>query len=469
MTIEELFEDFYQNVKNDEWPSLDELQQSDHISDEILTFVVHAYQLPDEEKDRLDKIETLCRILKIPSIPDHIIAGNLPDSNQLFYNTLRQDTWPEYDEFLSTDNKSSEIVQELYDYFVLPNNRKHESKRDVFCEVFWINSAVSLSDSGPEDPNYKLYHHLQKEHWPDYDQFVSADDKPLDIVQELYDNFEPPGEANPTDKFQIFRKIFNISDQVLKPIKNARIKMHNYFFWSTIDFYQSKPDFLNQLTGQYPKPLSFDVLLGRQKFHRDLIYKGIDHRKNYVTYMTQENTNLSACNHNNFVWPAGISSPESPVFDTAEEVVVDSTIVSLSQIIPIDIYNQTAYSLVCESLSSNSFSFFTEKIIKPMLAKRLFIVCSGQYFLRNLRSLGFQTFDGIVDESYDQEWQIEKRVDLILKEVDRLCSLNQQQVYESAQSILDHNYQLLMNRDWQKEMIQLVQLELLSVHIADNK
>lgn len=397
MTIEELFEDFYQNVKNDNWPSLRELQQSEYISDEILTFIVHSYQLPDEDKDELDKIETLCQILKIQSIPDHIVSGTLPDSDQSFYNTLKQDTWP------------------------------------------------------------------------DYDQFVSADDKPLDIVQELYDNFEPPVEVGANDKFQIFRKVFNISDQVLKPIKNARTEMHNYFFWSTVDFYRSKPDFLTQLDNRYPRPLSFDVLLGRKKFHRDLIYKGIDHDKNYVTYMTHKNTDLSACNHSNFVWPAGVSSPETPVVDTAEEVVVDGTIVSLSQIIPVDIYNQTAYSLVCESLSSNSFSFFTEKIIKPMLAKRLFLVCSGQYFLHNLRSLGFKTFDGIVDESYDREWQLEKRVEMILNEVNRLCLLDQQQVYSSVQSVLDHNFQLLMNRDWQEEMIRLIQKELLLVNVAGNK
>lgn len=396
-TIEELFEDFYQNIKNDNWPTLSELQQSSSIDDDILAFIVHAYQLPDEEKDQLDKIETLCQLLKIQSIPDDIVAGGLPDSNQAFYNTLRQDTWP------------------------------------------------------------------------DYGQFVSAVDKPLEIVQELYDNFEPPVGIKVDDKFHIFRKVFNISDQVLKPIKNARIEMHNYFFWSTIDFYRTKSDFLDQLTNQYPKPLSFDVLLGRKKFHRDLVYKGIDHDKNYVTYMTHKNTDLSACNHSNFVWPAGVSSPETPVVNTAEEVVVDGTIVSLSQIIPVDIYNQTAYSLVCESLSSNSFSFFTEKTIKPMLAKRLFLVCSGQYFLHNLRSLGFKTFNGIVDESYDREWQLEKRIEMILNEVNRLCLLDQQQVYNSVQSVLDHNYQLLMNRDWQEEMIKLIQKELLLVNVVGNK
>ena len=44
-------------------------------------------------------------------------------------------------------------------------------------------------------------------------------------------------------------------------------------------------------------------------------------------------------------------------------------LVSLSQIIPVDIYNSTAYSVVCETNYDNHYSFYTEKIVKPIIAK----------------------------------------------------------------------------------------------------
>jgi hypothetical protein len=104
--------------------------------------------------------------------------------------------------------------------------------------------------------------------------------------------------------------------------------------------------------------------------------------------------------------------------------------------------------LVCESQFENRWSFFTEKIIKPMLAQRVFVVCSGRYFLRNLREWGFKTFDGIVDESYDKEYELGRRVDMIASSMQKLAQQNQHEVYKQARTILEHNYNVLMSTPW---------------------
>jgi hypothetical protein len=232
----------------------------------------------------------------------------------------------------------------------------------------------------------------------------------------------------------------------------AQVRRHYYFFWSTVDFYHSVPGVLDQVKHTLPKSLDFDILLGRKKRHRDLVWDTVDRSRSIVTYFNDDGgQDLSTAGNDYFKWPTEILDATS-IDNTADIVTVNGTIVSLSQLVPVDIYNQTAYTLVCESQFENRWSFFTEKIIKPMLAKRVFLVCSGRYFLRNLREWGFKTFDGIVDESYDKEFELGRRVDMIAASMKQLAQQDQQEVYALAQPILEHNYNVLMTHSWLQSM-----------------
>lgn len=234
--------------------------------------------------------------------------------------------------------------------------------------------------------------------------------------------------------------------------KKARVLRHNYFFWSTVDFYRSHPEVLTTLSHDLPKPKDFDILMGRKKRHRDLVWETVDRSNSVVTYFHEDSEqDLTRCPPSYFQWPQEIVG-HMPINNTADIVTVDGTIVSLSQLVPVDIYNQTAYSLVCESQFENRWSFFTEKIIKPMLARRVFLVCSGRYFLRNLREWGFKTFDGIVDESYDAEYELGRRVEKLSNSMKKLCVQDQAAVYKQARPIIEHNYQLLMTKPWLQDM-----------------
>jgi len=119
-----------------------------------------------------------------------------------------------------------------------------------------------------------------------------------------------------------------------------------------------------------------------------------------------------------------------------------------SQIIPIDIYNQTAYSIIAETNYDNSFSFFTEKTAKPIISRRLFVPFSGQYFLNNLKKVGFKTFDIVIDESFDQIENYNERWKMAFEQVIKLTKMNQREVLDSIQPILEHNYNLLVNTNW---------------------
>jgi hypothetical protein len=85
------------------------------------------------------------------------------------------------------------------------------------------------------------------------------------------------------------------------------------------------------------------------------------------------------------------------------------------------------------------------------MARRLFIAFSGQYFLKNLHELGFKTFDGIIDESYDNEPIDEIRWAKAAEQVKYLFTQSQPEVLAKIKPIADHNFELLMSRNWHTE------------------
>jgi hypothetical protein len=117
----------------------------------------------------------------------------------------------------------------------------------------------------------------------------------------------------------------------------------------------------------------------------------------------------------------------------------------ISQVLPLKIYNKTAYSIVMETWADNRYSFFTEKIAKPILGRRLFVVISGQHFLRNLRQLGFKTFDGIIDESYDSIQESTTRWAKAIEQTKWLCQQPQEKILSQIAPIVIHNFAVLSN------------------------
>jgi hypothetical protein len=107
----------------------------------------------------------------------------------------------------------------------------------------------------------------------------------------------------------------------------------------------------------------------------------------------------------------------------------------------IDLYNQTNLELAPETLCEDHDDtfFMTEKTIKPIAMKHPFMVLANKNFLKNLRGLGFKTFHEHLDESYDSEPMIEKRVDILMKNL--IQHKNQtHKIYKDTKQIRDHNH-----------------------------
>lgn len=94
-------------------------------------------------------------------------------------------------------------------------------------------------------------------------------------------------------------------------------------------------------------------------------------------------------------------------------------------------------------------SSITEKAYKPIACKRPFIAFSTPYWLEDLRNLGFKTFHPFINEDYDLVENNLDRLNMIVNEIERISKLNSiefNQLNESCQSIVDYNYNILLEK-----------------------
>lgn len=237
------------------------------------------------------------------------------------------------------------------------------------------------------------------------------------------------------------------------------------WFATTTEFYKKNIFLLDKLTPYKIKPKFFDVLLGQERPHRSELFNNCKEISDQLilTYINGIQPSLQDRGSNEWLWEhEGLEIPDWPMRHTITKVKYYDQLISLSQIIPVSIYNQTAYTVVAETWGTdNRFTFNTEKIVKPILAERLFLVASNQYYLHNLRNMGFLTFDGIIDESYDSEPDYVKRCNLIIEQMKYLMSQPQEIILEKIKPIAEHNRRLMLETDWYGDFSRELQAVLL--------
>lgn len=230
---------------------------------------------------------------------------------------------------------------------------------------------------------------------------------------------------------------------------------------------------LDLLNYNAKKPILFDCLMGKPKQCRISFYQKIQ-RYNLLKdcLVTVHNWPKSPFeNENSFSIPKKLEEAVKkahpklrfvPDKINGNRVIVegfpDSTLkfdlgnafLSLSQFIDLDFYNQTAYSIVSETHwwenlnSENETYLMTEKICKPILAKRMFLVLGVPNYLQNLRNLGFKTFDSVIDESYDKVIDPNERQELVIQEMKKLVSIDQDVILKKIEPIVQHNFYHVM-------------------------
>lgn len=201
----------------------------------------------------------------------------------------------------------------------------------------------------------------------DSDSWVNFDHKV--IVDNLWENYEDNGRPG----FVLYNK--------------------NWFWYNESLWYR----YLNY--HHYQRDYNFNrnglLLMNLKKTHRDLLYNKLDLSKLMYSYV----------GNNIFIdYDIDINKNEwqryfNPIW-----------------------YNSTLFSIVAEStVSDHEPLFVTEKTFKPMAFSHPFIVFGQSGVLAYLKSQGFETFENIFDESYDNILNVSDRLLKIVDEVNHFA------------------------------------------------
>lgn len=114
----------------------------------------------------------------------------------------------------------------------------------------------------------------------------------------------------------------------------------------------------------------------------------------------------------------------------------------------LSLYTSSFLHVVTETVFYENKLHLTEKIFKPIVAMRPFILVGAVQNLKYLKSYGFKTFDQWIDESYDNEPDPDLRIKKIVAEIEKLCKLSDRQLQtllDEMQEVLEYNFNWFYN------------------------
>lgn len=113
-------------------------------------------------------------------------------------------------------------------------------------------------------------------------------------------------------------------------------------------------------------------------------------------------------------------------------------------------YSDSYFSIVMETFPDRPSFFLTEKVLKPIFNLHPFIIVGAPGSLHYIRSLGYETFPELFDESYDQILDDGERFRCILDQVDGLIRSKKRlhALYDRLRPRLLRNRELLLTKEY---------------------
>jgi len=249
--------------------------------------------------------------------------------------------------------------------------------------------------------------------------------------------------------------------------------VHDHFLCRILDFEDNHPEMLRvqEIYDKTTKPYTFLFLNGRGRPHRKYLWERfrlngcldqslwtmLDGRSSNSRYFTLE--------HDGHDLMLG-NSPITHLPEKYEVARYHGNVAPTGyphHFAKFDIFNKewgeiylraepyidTYFSLVTETVFEYPYSFRTEKIAKPLAIGHPWICASSRGWYRDLKNLGFKTFDTLIDESFDLVDDHQSRMDRIIKVVKDLCGQDLQSFLAACEPICKYNQQRLW--EFQKE------------------
>jgi hypothetical protein len=235
--------------------------------------------------------------------------------------------------------------------------------------------------------------------------------------------------------------------------KNWYYFFHGFAALSWYRDYQYIPKFENHFTKVF---ISFNRLVTKDR----------SYRLNLVSHLIERNL-LTHGHVSLILQDNGLGTWQEELIDSESKLSLDSklriqkTIGKLENSLTIDsnnppghtsanagiseitMYKSALWHLVTETVFYDHKQHLTEKVFKPIVARRPFILVGAPKNLAYLRSYGFKTFDQWIDESYDNELDHDKRILMIVDQIERLSAMSMSELdamYEEMKPTLEYNF-----------------------------
>jgi len=267
-------------------------------------------------------------------------------------------------------------------------------------------------------------------------------------INRVSDDFFPP------------RRISIFANSEKSEIKNQILKKYRYYDWyyffhgfAALDWYK---DF------QYMRPESFNrfdkvficynhLISDYRSYRLHLVSNLVEHdlvRHGYVSYFLKDNYGT---------WQDAVANPDLPLDPRAKNKIntylstvtkplvidTDNPHGALSADVDFKQLTSALWHIVTETIYFQPKLHLTEKVFKPIVAQRPFMLVAAPGNLAYLKSYGFKTFDRWIDESYDSEQDHYLRIEKITAELARLCAMSPEQLkqmHQEMQEVLLYNY-----------------------------
>jgi hypothetical protein len=93
----------------------------------------------------------------------------------------------------------------------------------------------------------------------------------------------------------------------------------------------------------------------------------------------------------------------------------------------------------------------SEKTFKPIVAGQLFILVAAAGAVQFLRDIGIDTFDDIIDHSYDTLVDNRLRLLAVIAQVDRLMTLDIESIYNQLKPRLQRNSEYIRSEEFRQQ------------------
>ena len=187
---------------------------------------------------------------------------------------------------------------------------------------------------------------------------------------------------------------------------------------------------------------------GKNKYgYSDEDYKVLyDCSTRYLTSLDVYNSVIESLNSLKGNYPLKID-------DRSQYVDTDTPLMDVHLKLPLyEARRNSLFEIVCETRFTKEH-WFSEKTFWPIKVARPFFIVNGAGCLQSLKKLGFKTYADYIDESYDIEQDVPKKLQKICKEVIRLQNLRTKdpdtfyQMYNKLKEIAQHNSEVFKNRN----------------------